>query len=322
MNENGSKLDRLFETRRRALEMLATSMGPGLKELLLDDLVIEIIRNPDGSVWAEKVGKGLYKTDVKTTDADAERVILLVARGCNAKCTPENPILSAEMPESGYRFEANISPVTTSPTFCIRKHASKIFSFEEYVEAKIMTESQVTHIKEAVKAKKNILVVGGTGSGKTTLVNTVLQEVAKTNDRLIIIEDTRELKCAAENYSSLRTSEAADMTRLLKSTMRQRPDRIIVGEVRGAEALVLMKAWYTGHPGGLGTLHANGTLEALYRIEQLIEEAGVQPSRQFIAGVINVIIFITKNKLMERKVEDIKSVVGLDKDNQYILQDV
>jgi type IV secretion system protein VirB11 len=227
------------------------------------------------------------------------------------------------MPESGYRFEANIPPITIAPSFVIRKHSTKIFSFAEYVKDGILTEHQVEIIKRAVSDKKNILVVGGTGSGKTTLVNTILQEVVKTEDRLLIIEDTRELKCAAENISCLKAMEnIADMTKCLKSVMRQRPDRIIVGEVRGPEALPFLKSWNTGHPGGLGTIHANSCLEALYRIEMLIEEAGVQPSRQFIASVCNFIIFIAKNKQMERKVESFKAVVGLDDKNQYILKNI
>jgi type IV secretion system protein VirB11 len=322
---NGKVIDRSDISRRRALEMLATSMGSRLKDLLLDDLVIEIMRNPNGTLWVEKVGKGMYKTDINLSDSDTMRVIHLIARMKETTCTAENPILSAELPENGYRFEANIPPITIAPSFVIRKHSAKIFSLSDYIKAGILTEHQVEVIKKAVTDRKNILVVGGTGSGKTTLVNAILQVFALTEPEahLLIIEDTRELRYEGENVSCLKASDdIADMTRCLKSVMRQRPSRIVVGEVRGPEALAFMKSWNTGHPGGLGTIHANSCLEALYRIEMLIEEAGVTPSKQFIARVCNFIIFITKNQQMERKVESFKTVVGLTDKGEYILKDV
>ena len=203
---------------------------------------------------------------------------------------PASPRVSAELPESGERFEGLVPPVVAAPCFAIRRPAVAVFTLDDYVEAGIMSGAQAELLRAAVRERKNILVAGGTSTGKTTLVNALLAEVAKTGDRVVLIEDTRELQCAAPNLVALRTKDgAASLSDLVRSSLRLRPDRIPIGEVRGAEALDLLKAWGTGHPGGVGTLHAGSAIGALRRLEQLIQEAVVTVPRALIAETIDLI---------------------------------
>ena len=203
---------------------------------------------------------------------------------------PARPRVSAELPETGERFEGLLPPVVAAPAFAIRKPAVAVFTLDDYVAAGIMTSDQAEALRAAVAARKNILVAGGTSTGKTTLTNALLAEVAKTADRVVLIEDTRELQCAAPNLVALRTKDGvASLSDLVRSSLRLRPDRIPIGEVRGAEALDLLKAWGTGHPGGIGTIHAGTALGALRRLEQLIQEAVVTVPRALIAETIDLI---------------------------------
>jgi type IV secretion system protein TrbB len=174
--------------------------------------------------------------------------------------------------------------VAAAPCLAIRRPAVAVFTLGDYVRAGIMSDPQAQLLRAAVLERKNILVAGGTSTGKTTLVNALVAEVAKTGDRVVLIEDTRELQCAAPNLVALRTKDgAASLFDLVRSALRLRPDRIPIGEVRGAEALDLLKAWGAGHPGGVDTLHAGSAIGALRRLEQLIQEAVVTGPRALIA---------------------------------------
>jgi type IV secretion system protein VirB11 len=255
--------------------------------------------------------------------AAAESLIATVASSIRSTVTRENPILECELPLvapfSGARFEAVIPPnVSPGPVFTIRRKASAVFTLDQYVTAGIMTPGQCAAIKRAVRERLNILVVGGTGTGKTTLTNAILAYMAEvaTTHRLVIIEDTSEIQCSAENAVILRATDTVTMLRLLKTTMRLRPDRIIVGEVRGGEALALLKAWNTGHPGGVCTVHANTHANAaragLTRIEQLIQEASSSPMRELIAEAVDLIVSIAKAANEPgRLVQEVVSVSGI-----------
>jgi len=279
----------------RIIRMLRTALGEAAGDYLVDDEVIEIMLNPDGKLWVERLGKGREFTGYYMTPEDVERVIFIVASSVKTTCSKEVPLLSAELPGSGARFQGTLPPVVERPCFTIRKKALKIFSFEDYVEQGILTSAHLKTIRHSVINKKNILIVGGTGSGKTTLANAILNEIAATGDRVVIIEDTKELQCSAKDSVSLRTREGLiNMTDLIRATMRLRPDRIVIGEVRGGEALDLLKAWNTGHPGGCATVHADSAVRGLSRLEQLVAEAGVADSMQLIAEAVNLIIFIEK----------------------------
>lgn len=283
-----------------------------IQKYLDDPLVMEIMLNPDGTIWLDKAGQDMFPTETILSPSSVERITSLVASRSKTIVTEATPIISSELPD-GSRFEGLVSPVVEKPVFSIRKHGSLVMTLEDYINKDIITTEQKVFFENAVLERKNILVAGSTGSGKTTFVNALVHAVSTlTKDhRIISIEDTRELKVSSKNWVPLRTSDLIDMTRLLKSCMRLRPDRILVGEVRGPEALALLKAWNTGHPGGLSTVHANGALASLTRLEQLLLEAGVPQvgARPIIAEAINIVVFLERTK-EGRKVTQIIEVKG------------
>lgn len=307
-------------TRSRRRTMLATAIGPVIAEALADDRTTEVMVNPDSRLWLDRHGEGRVATSHTIGAAEAERIIRLIASHIGQECHESQPIVSAELPETGERFEGLIPPVASAPCFSIRKPAKILYRLSDYVSAQILTSPQAKTLREAIESRRNIVVVGGTGSGKTTLVNALLAEVAESGDRVIIIEDTRELHCAAEDCVNLRTKlDIATLADLVRSTMRLRPDRIVIGEVRGPEALDMLKAWNTGHPGGITTLHANSGRAGLYRLEQLVQEAVVTVPRRLIAEAIDILVFV-KGKGSARRVETISAVTGLDVNADYRLQ--
>jgi len=246
--------------------------------------------------------------------------VRLVAHHVGAEVHPASPRVSAELPETGERFEGLLPPVVTAPTFAIRKPAIAVFTLEDYVAAGIMAGIQAEMLREAVRERRNILVAGGTSTGKTTLTNALLAEVAKTTDRVVLIEDTRELQCSSPNLVALRTRDGvASLSDLVRSSLRLRPDRIPIGEIRGAEALDLLKAWGTGHPGGVGTIHAGTALGALRRLEQLIQEAVITVPRALIAETIDVIAVLS-GRGVDRRLVELARVEGLTPDGDYFIQ--
>jgi type IV secretion system protein VirB11 len=290
----------------RGLAMLATALGPAVSSILLAPDTIEVIANPDGRIWAERVGRGREPTDLTLDANEAERVIRLVATLTGAEVTRLKPIVSAELPPRGERFEGLLPPVARAPCFAIRKPAARIFTLDDYVSSGVVSADQREALRQAVTSRANIIVAGGTGSGKTTLANALLSEIAQINDRVVILEDTRELQCAAEDVVALRTQPGSvSLSDLVRSTLRLRPDRIIVGEVRGGEALDLLKAWNTGHPGGIATLHANSAQAALARLEQLAMEACSTPPTALIAEAIDLIVFVSRGGPAGRVVSEI-----------------
>lgn len=292
--------------------MLRTALGPAIAAYLEDPAIVEVMLNPDGRLWVDRLKEGLVATDDILIPADGERIVRLVAHHVGAEVHAGAPRVSAELPETGERFEGLLPPVVAAATFAIRKPAVAVFTLSDYVAAGIMTQDQAEVLRLAVEKRKNILVAGGTSTGKTTLTNALLAEVAKTSDRVVLIEDTRELQCAAPNLVALRTKDGvASLSDLVKSSLRLRPDRIPVGEVRGAEALDLLKAWGTGHPGGIGTIHANTAIGALRRLEQLVQEAVVTVPRALIAETIDIIAVLSGRGAARRLVE-IALVDGLD----------
>lgn len=302
----------------RSLRMLQTALGVAIGALLNEDEVVEVMLNPDGRIWTDRLGVGLADSGHRLSPADGERLIRLVAHQVGERVDAERPRISAELP-GGQRFEGLIAPVVIAPTFAIRKPAVAVFRLDAYVAAGVMTEAQADHLRLAVATRKNILVVGGTSTGKTTLVNALLAEIAATGDRVVLIEDTRELQCAAPNLVALRAKAgAASLSDLVRSALRLRPDRIPIGEVRGGEALDLIKAWGTGHPGGIGTLHAGSATGALARLEQLIEEAVVTAPRALIAETIDLIAVLAGRGDARRLVE-LAAVDGLSPAGAYRL---
>lgn len=302
----------------RSLRMLQTALGAAIGALLVDDDVVEVMLNPDGRIWTDRLGVGLADTGHRLSAADGERLIRLVAHQVGLRVDADHPRISAELP-GGERFEGLIAPVVAAPSFAIRKPAVAVFRLDAYVAAGVMTERQADGLREAVSNRKNILVVGGTSTGKTTLVNALLAEIAESGDRVVLIEDTRELQCAAPNLVALRAKDgAATLADLVRSALRLRPDRIPIGEVRGAEALDLIKAWGTGHPGGVGTLHAGSAMGALHRLEQLTQEAVVTAPRALIAETIDLIAVLV-GRGGARRLTELAVVDGLATDGAYRL---
>jgi len=279
-----------------------------------DPDVIEIILNPDGTLWLESHGGGMRPTGAKMPAVQAERLIGTVAFALNTVANDQRPVIECELPLDGSRFTGWLPPVVSSPSFVIRKHARLIYTLDDYLAGGIIDANQVEEFRGAVTRRENIVLAGGTGSGKTTLANALLHEMVRLgnpNERFIIIEDTLELHCDAPNVMQLHTTAAADLTFLTRTTMRARPDRIIIGEVRGAEALALLKAWNTGHPGGVTTVHANSAAAALVRLSSLVQEAHVPPQPELIAETIHLLAFIVRTP-DGRRVTEMVRVHGYD----------
>ncbi|TBZ07446.1 P-type conjugative transfer ATPase TrbB [Rhizobium leguminosarum] len=279
----------------RLVRKLQEALGDQLCVALDDANVVEIMLNPDGKLFIERLGHGVTPAG-EMSSAAAEMVIGTVAHALQSEVDTEQPIISGELPIGGHRFEGLLPPVVTKPAFTIRRRVSRLIPLEDYIRADVMTEYQAATIRSAISTRLNIIISGGTGSGKTTLANAVIHEIVKSapQDRLVILEDTAEIQCAAENAVRLHTSDSIDMARLLKSTMRLRPDRIVVGEVRDGAALTLLKAWNTGHPGGVATIHSNSAMSALRRLEQLTAEASQQPMHEVIGEAVDLVISIER----------------------------
>ncbi len=300
----------------RLVRKLQDALGDQLCVALDDTSVVEIMLNPNGRLFIERLGHGVAEAGVMTPAA-AEVVIGSVAHALQSEAGDERPIISGELPIGGHRFEGLLPPVVSGPAFTIRRRASRLIPLSDYVSSKVMTEAQASAIRSAIDARMNIVISGGTGSGKTTLSNAIIAEIvaAAPEDRMVILEDTAEIQCAAENAVCLHTSDTIDMARLLKSTMRLRPDRIIVGEVRDGAALTLLKAWNTGHPGGVTTIHSNTAMSTLRRLEQLTAEASQQPMQEVIGEAVDLIVSIERTG-KGRRVREVIHIEGY-RNNHY-----
>ncbi|MDQ3230430.1 MAG: P-type conjugative transfer ATPase TrbB [Pseudobdellovibrionaceae bacterium] len=304
------------ETVARIQEKLRREAGPRVIAALSDPTVIEILLNPDGSLWIENLN-GNMRAEGSLDRTAALNLIATVASYHSLVINRENPVLECEFPLDGSRFEAVIPPIVEAPSFSLRKRAIRMHTLSDYVADGIMTETQAQTIQAAIKDRYSVLVVGGTASGKTTLANAMIHCAVQVSPdhRIVIIEDTREIQCHAKNYVQMRTSESKTMNDLLRATLRLRPDRIIVGEVRGGEALSLLKAWNTGHPGGIATVHANNARAGLIRLEQLVAEAastaGNRQMSALIAEAVDLIVVISKVS-GGRKITEITQVKGFD----------
>jgi type IV secretion system protein VirB11 len=311
------------ESLERRRTMLRTAMGAAIAAALSDPLVIEVMVNPDGVLRLDRLGEGRVDSGVRLEPAQVERIVRLVASHVRAEVHASAPIVSAELPPrgdglAGERFEGLLPPVAAGPCFSIRKPAARIYTLADYVRDGVMSADAAQALALAAVERRNILVAGGTSSGKTTLANALLAEIARLDERIVLIEDTRELQSAAPDTVALRTRAGfVTMADLVRSTLRLRPDRIIVGEVRGPEALDMLKAWNTGHPGGIATVHANSARSALYRLEQLVQEAVVAVPRRLIAEAIDVVAFIS-GRGASRRLGSLIGVAGLDGTGDYL----
>src|SRR6266571_5270463 len=302
------------EQQQRLQEKLRRELGPVVLAALRDPDITEVMLNPDGSLWVESQRDGMRDTGARMSGIQAENLIGTVASMLGTVVNTGSPIVEGELPLDGNRFEGILPPVSTAPVFVIRKRAGLVYTLDDYVTAGIVEPWQAEALREAIRTRQNIVIAGGTASGKTTLANALIHEMVVLGDpavRFVILEDTRELQCTARNAIQLRPGDVADLTRLARVTMRLRPDRIVIGEVRGAEALALLKAWNTGHPGGLTTVHANSAAAALVRLDALIQEAGVPPQPQLVVEAVDILVFIARTP-DGRRVRDLAEVIGCD----------
>lgn len=322
----------------RLQEKLRRELGAAVLEALADPRVIEVMLNPDGRVWIDELGVGMRDTGTRICAAQAENLLGTVAATLECVITAQHPVLEGELHLDGSRMCGLLPPVVVAPSFCIRKPAALVYGLDDYVRDGILDGAPLAPIasidrpparghaavlRHAIATRQNILVVGGTQSGKTTLANALLHELhtsVGSTQRVITIEETRELRCSVPNHVALRTTETIDMTRLVRSALRLRPDRIIVGEVRGAEALAMLKAWNTGHPGGIATVHANGANAGLIRLEQLVQEANVPPQPALIAEAVDLIVVIVRTPT-GRKITEVVRVHGASASG-YILESI
>ena len=295
---------------------LATVTRP-IAQYLDDERVIEILLNDDGWVWVDRAGQGMVRTDTVLSARDAELLLRYVATESDATITRDKPAFAGTLPHWDARVQGLIPPVVHSPTFAIRKPSALVFSLDDYLAKGVITEAQKQALTRAVLDRKNILVGGGTGTGKTTFANALLRVMAEgTNDRLFIAEDTPELRCASPNKIAVRTKRGHfEMRDAIFAALRLRPDRIIVGEIRDGTALDLLKAWNTGHDGGIATIHANDTASMLTRICQLVEEDRKHADKTVVAETINICVHLTLDlgAAAGRRLSGIDRVVGYDR---------
>lgn len=305
------------------LETLEYNFGPAIMAAFADPAVLEIMLNDDGTVWIERFGQPM-ETIEPLPPSLALNVFQLLATANHVTVGEHRPLLQAVLPTEtfgGARFQGYLPPVAASPTFCIRKRPSRVFTLTDYISGGILSETGANALRDAIRAHKNIVVVGGTGSGKTTFVNALQHELffLCPRERQLILEDTREIQSDNPNTVYLTATDGVTLADLIFGALRYRPDRIHIGEVRDGAALNLLKAWNTGHPGGIGTYHADSAEEALPRMEELVEEATLAPKQALIGRALDVIVYIAKTP-EGRKVTDMLGVKGWDKSSgDYIL---
>ena len=307
----------------RAKIKLERDLGPVIMGALADPKTVEIMLNSDGKLWQERLGEKMQQIG-NLSASRSESIIKTLAGFHGKEITKGRPLLECELPIDGSRFAGQFPPIVPAPTFAIRKKAIAIFTLAQYVAAGIMTPAQLLVIEAAVKNHRNILVTGSTGSGKTTLVNAIINHmvVIDPSERIVIIEDTGEIQCAADNFVQYHTTLDISMTLLLRTSLRMRPDRLLVGEVRGPEALDLLMAWNTGHKGGAATLHANHARAGLVRMAQLISMHPDAPKHiePLISEAVQLVIHIARSQ-DGRRVEEIVEIQGYE-DGHYRTQTV
>jgi type IV secretion system protein VirB11 len=309
-------LDADEEKQRRNMEKLRNELGPLICSALDDPEVIEIMVNPDGKIVLDYAKSPKKRTGKRLASSKRMAALGTIAAMLDTKINAHFPTLEGELPLDGSRIMGTVPPVSQGPGLTIRKHSSVVVPLNSYIDEDRISVEHAARLREAVENRKNILIAGGTGSGKTTFVNAILDVLNDLDpeERLVVLEDTLELKYSLEDVYSLRADEKSETTmqRLVRISLRLRPDRIIVGEVRGGEALDLLKSWNTGHPGGICTLHANSAESALIRLEHLVSEVSVTPMKELIGESVDVIVFLKRRPGKGPVVAEVLEVKGVD----------
>lgn len=308
-----------------------TGDGP-ITDLLKDNNVTEIMVNGPNDIYTEIDGKIFKENNISFINDDhivrtIQRMIGRVGRTIDAA----NPMVDARLLD-GSRLNAVIPPLSTKgPVLTIRKFRSELNDIEDLIKNGALTSDMATFLEMCVKAKLNIIISGGTGSGKTTLLN-VLSSFIDKDERIITIEDAAELKLKQDHVVSLETRTSnydkesiVTVRDLLINSLRMRPDRIVIGEVRGKEAFDMLQAMNTGHEGGMTTLHSNSPKDSLNRLETMVLMAGmelpIKAIRNYIANAINIVVQIERLSDGKRRVTDISEVVGIE-DGELVLSPI
>jgi P-type conjugative transfer ATPase TrbB len=333
------------EKQGRLKEKLRDELGSLIVGMLdwssgLEDIVV----NEDSRIWVKRTGVA-FECVGELSARQARGAMMTIASMQKTTVTESRPVLETQLPIWKFRFAGLIEPVVPSPSFAIRIKPDKKRSLDDLRRQGILTGNDdprnrrtlqddfisqlkgLDHleiIQEAIRARKNILIVGGTGAGKTTVANAILEEIGILTpaDRVLVIEDTQELLLDSANSLSLLATAEFDQLKCLKVALRLKPDRIVVGEVRdGAAALPLLKAWNTGHPGGVSTIHANSATEALIRLEDLVREATEAPQQRMIGAAVDVVVSVVNDQVAGRKIQEVAVVTGWQ-DGRYLLTQV
>lgn len=311
---SGREADEIREVYERQRVMLNTALGPQLRKLIEDPTITEIYINTDYIVRVDSYS-GRRSTGIELSPKRVRNICRIVA-GINEQIINEDhPKLGVEIHTLNIRAQLLYPPIVDRPTFFFRKKPSRVFSLEEYLENGSLSRHYYDAICEAIRLHKNLVVVGATGSGKTTFLNGILKKLSEISpeDRLAVLEDVPELQCTSDDvqYMTISGNKATSVTMqdLVFVCLRLSPQRIIIGEVRDLSAYDVLKAWNTGHPGGFCTVHANGCEDALTRLESLALEGhgtAEEHIKELIGSVVDCIVSI------QRVVKDGKSVRIVD----------
>jgi P-type conjugative transfer ATPase TrbB len=304
------------ESTRHFRDSLCRALGPAVLDALADPDVTEIYVNPGGSLYLDTRSRGRVAAPARLSSEQVLRFLNLVGSRVPMVLNAGRPQIQAELPGDlflGARLQGFIPPLAAAPSFNLRKPPSTVYSLDDYVLEGILSARHREALAEAVRERRNVLVAGGTASGKTTLVNAVLLEIttAFPRHRIVVLEDTVELRCAAPDHLALRTTDSLRLRDLVKAALRTSPDRIVVGEVRDEAALDLLDAWETGHPGGVATLHANDALAALHRLDRLAQRANAGPQAHLVGDAIHLVAMIAGGS-QRRQVTELVRVQGFD----------
>lgn len=309
---------------KRATDTLQRGFGP-IWNMLQRDTVTDINRNPDGKIFVDELGMDTYEVASHfLSNEAAESLIGAVAAIMGLPCDEHNPIVEAMLLGGMARFTGVMPPSThPGPSISIRRPSMIPRTLPDYIKSGTLSPQHATAIRRAISNRHNMLIVGSTGSGKTTFANALFSEIVDTfpspDERFIIIEDTPELRCSAVNVVPMLVNPAMSMQKALKTSMRMSPMRICIGELRGEEALVLIKAWNTGHRGGLTTIHSSDSLSAMIRLESLIGESGKTISRQEIVNAVQTIIVLKRSARGVRRITQVSNLTLSSGDSYAVI---
>lgn len=322
--------DRSTEIANRQADAIREHLGPLINGLLSEPDTTDVILNPplpgetEGRIWVTRLGRDREPVGFMSAE-QAIRLIGAVASTMGRAVTADEPRIEGHLITDRSRFLGGIPPISRSPFFCIRKHASKVFTLAQYVERKQMTERQRDVIEDAIRQRLNIIVSGGTGAGKTTLLNAIVDGMAKITPthRYFGIEEVPEIQCSALDQTFVLTTDKISIRDLARTAMRAFPDRILVGEARTGEMFDIIMLWNSGHPGGAATIHSDVAAPeaALERIEFMVSLATLAPMQRLIASAVGLIVCIKRDDDGQRRVSQVVSVQGYDGQKYLVTQE-